>query len=433
MMIRCDVTRWINASGKVCFRFSEREPFERAWIIVAISFILIAIVGVEYLVNRSYFSLFPIVIIQSLALLWWVSLPMKANEAVVEQTVHDILDDIVKKDAEVKGVSVKKSFVHYDTKGTYAIVTGIYFLVLLDNGDVWEYPIIYHKPTESERGFYECEETYIVSENQRHIQAIHPRRLSRFINKLDLSDKTKLGLLWLAIFIVSGVLFSFFCWLFFKLKLWALLLIGVCICLIAFMFYLGRKAKGKTVENVASFLSSVFVMLTEMTKPFTIVLGTFLFVFVFLFGILTLVLKGVDYVGWLALKPETIVFVVISLGSILCSNHRVTKAIIRHSPMKNWGNHSFESCREQLAVYLVHPSNVVFLIYMTYFIFLAVSGFLQIQCGRYLISEGFDASILKAFLVYIAYTNTKKKASGMELDVSELLKGTLRLFERDEM
>ena len=110
----------------------------------------------------------------------------------------------------------------------------------------------------------------------------------------------------------------------------------------------------------------------------------------------------------------------------------MSKFIIRHTPIRDWGNHTYESYREKLAFYLIHPSNIMFMLYLVYFVFLAISGYRQIQYGEYLISESFDGALLKAFLVYIAFTNMRAKASVAELDVKGLLQRTLLLFEHDK-
>lgn len=110
----------------------------------------------------------------------------------------------------------------------------------------------------------------------------------------------------------------------------------------------------------------------------------------------------------------------------------MTKKIIRLSLLGNRGEHRYEGYREKLAYYLIQPSNVVFILYLLYFILLAITGFMQIQYGRNLISAGYDTAILKAFLVFIAFTNMKTKAQSTAFDVQELLKQTMGLFVHDD-
>lgn len=49
-----------------------------------------------------------------------------------------------------------------------------------------------------------------------------------------------------------------------------------------------------------------------------------------------------------------------------------------------------------------------------------------------LISETFDAAMLKAFLVFIAFTNMRSKSREAEMDAKQLLKKTMGLFEHDK-
>lgn len=147
------IEKWTTVDGSRCFRFQERETYERPWIIAVFAIILVAGTGIEYFVNGSLHSLTPNIVAFFFIFLWWMTIPMRANEAVIEETIHELMDDIVESDAEVAETKVVKSRVHYDTKGTYAIIRGRFFLVLLKNGDVWEYPIIYHNPTEEEDGY----------------------------------------------------------------------------------------------------------------------------------------------------------------------------------------------------------------------------------------------------------------------------------------
>lgn len=428
------IEKWTTVDGSRCFRFQERETYERPWIIAVFAIILVAGTGIEYFVNGSLHSLTPNIVAFFFIFLWWMTIPMRANEAVIEETIHELMDDIVESDAEVAETKVVKSRVHYDTKGTYAIIRGRFFLVLLKNGDVWEYPIIYHNPTEEEDGYYECKRKYVVSDNQEHICAIKPRGWRNILEELEVSDKVKLWLLILAIVAVGGLVFAGGYWAVMRLRWWVLLPVGVYVVVYRIIKCLARLWPGKTMTKVERIVPAPILLVyvtVGLMLPFIDIVGTYLFVALYAFGVPGIILSGVSNLGWLELRPETIAFIVLALGSVFCSTYAVTKRIIRFSPLKNWGNHEYEFYREQLAYYLVHPSNMVFLVYLIYFVFLALSGFRLIQCGGYLISEDFDVAILKAFLVYIAYTNMRVKAKEAEIDAKELLQGISGLFVKD--
>ena len=428
------VIKWTEPNGNKCFRFSERHVFERKWIIILVALLFIAVTGSEYLVYSSHYTLTPNLIFFFFAFLWWITIPLRANEAVIEKTVHELMDETVATDANEIGTEVAKSFVHYDIKGTYAIITDRFFLVLLKNGEVWEYLISYHEQTNEKDSYYECEKSHVVSKNPEHIKAICPRRWSRFLAYSNLSDKAKLWIHIFSVIIIGGVTFAGAFWVIMRLKWWTLLLTGGYFALFEIVGLIAKKHPGEmrsAVMNIVSLPIAFLYLLAALVQPFITVVGTYFFVASFTFGIPALIMIWLSKVDWLQLRPETISFIVLALGSILSSNHSVTKKIIRLTPLKDWGNHTYESYREKLAFYLVHPSNMVFLIYLIYFVFLSVSGYLLIQNDAYMISESFDLAIFKALLVYIAYTNMRTKAKETEIEAKELLGRISGLFVHD--
>ncbi len=173
--------------------------------------------------------------------------------------------------------------------------------------------------------------------------------------------------------------------------------------------------------------------LMAITQPFITIIGSYFFVFLFAFGFPAFVLIGITHFCGLEMLPETIAFFVMAGGAIICTNfYSLTQGMIKRTPLRNMGKHRYESYREKLAFYVIHPSNVIFLLYLFYFIFLLLTGFMQIQYNEALLPGAFDAAVLKAFLVFIAFTNMRTKAEDTELDSKVLLKQTMGLFVFDK-
>ena len=240
----------------------------------------------------------------------------------------------------------------------------------------------------------------------------------------------------LAILLIGGGLFCLFCWAFLKLQWWILLVFVVFIVLVALSGWISEHCRGKVMGVISDVISApvaIAFFAIRFIQPFITIVGTYLFVAMYGFGVPALLLYGLNHVFNLGLVPETIGFMAIAVGSILCSSsYRITKKIVRWSPLRNNGEHRYEGYREKLSYYLIQPNNMVFLLYLVYFVLLALTGFLQIQYKRSLFTEGYDAAILKAFLVFVAFTNMKKKAQSSDLDSQELLKQTLGLFVHDD-
>lgn len=253
---------------------------------------------------------------------------------------------------------------------------------------------------------------------------------------MKFSESAKIRLQLLLVLLIGGIIFGLLFWLFSKLRWWAMLVIVIYMACYAFVGWLSEHSKLKVMKVISIVISApvvVVFLIVDLIKPFITIIGTFFFVAVFGLGVLIWLLKGLDVVFKLELLPETFCFIAIAVCSILFANsYWLTKKIIRWSPLGNREEHEYESYREKLAFYLIQPCNVVFLLYLVYFVLLAIIGFMQIQYGRSLFTEGYDAAIIKAFLVFIAFTNMKAKARNSDLDPREILKQTLRLYVHDD-
>ncbi len=429
-----NVKKWKAPNGNVCFHFSMHRTFERPWIIISSALIAFVICIIEILFFGSYNLFIPITIFLMILFIWWVDNPSNKNKTIIANTVYEIMGNFVDKDTNAVGAKVVRRMVNHDIKGTYGIVESSCLIVLLDNDEVWEYPIIYHN-SEKYGVYFECERNHIVSDNQKHIRKVNPKRLKRFISKLKLPEKTCLGLLLTIILIIGALSFWGFVSLFIHFNWWIILIVVVYVSSYSLMERIYSNWPNKFLNIIRIVMSipiTILYLLFKTVFPFITIVGTYIFVILFAFGLPAMILTGISRLGWLMLKPETITFIVISLGSIVCSHsYRITKWLIHQTPLRDWGNHNYESYREQLAVYLIHPSNVIFLLYLIYCVCLSISGFLQIENESYLISEGYDAAILKAFLVFIAFTNMRIKAKDAKVDAKELFQRTLKLFVHD--
>lgn len=345
------------------------------------------------------------------------------------------MDKAIAEEANAVGANVVKCIVATDCKGTYGRFEAMRLLVLLDNDDIWEYPIIVHKQ-DNRCSYFECERNHIVRNNQKNTCGLNLNSINSFLNRFKVSEGARLGVLLVSILIIGCVAFMGLYWVFCSQMRWFLLTLLCTIPLYFLTEWLCLKIHSKFLNVVRHILYVLYFLIDiclQLTLPFLTIVGTYLFVFLFAFGVPTIILMVISHMKWLILKPETIVFVAFAIGSIVCSNsYKAVKWIIRHSPLQDWGNHSFEAYRERLAIYLIKPINITFLLYMIYFIILSISGYILVENSSYLISKEFDTAILKAFLVFIAFTNMRGKATDTKVDTKELYQQTRKLFVREK-
>ena len=148
------------------------------------------------------------------------------------------------------------------------------------------------------------------------------------------------------------------------------------------------------------------------------------------FGVPIVIVIVLNFLLGLNISWETMFFITLAVGSIISVHGAkfIHWMIKEHSPLKNWENHKYEAVQTELALYVINKNNVNFLIYLAYFLFLSISGLMQIQYNEPLITTNIDSTILKAFLVFIAFSNMVNKSKDVEIKTKPLLDKMIRLI-----
>ena len=181
-------------------------------------------------------------------------------------------------------------------------------------------------------------------------------------------------------------------------------------------------------------MSCIGQFLLDITKPAVYVLMSLFYMIMVGFAVPFSILTGLNLLFNWSLNSETMLFIAFALGSILSVHQsEIMQSLICKIPPLNQSEHKFQLLGRDLAKYILHPRNLSFLFFLLYFIYLSVSGFIQLQYNGFLISKEIDAAILRAFLVFIACTNMISKSREVDVQAKELLKRMLCLmFAHDE-
>ena len=133
--------------------------------------------------------------------------------------------------------------------------------------------------------------------------------------------------------------------------------------------------------------------------------------------------KGLSFFFQWQFTIETIIFLTLSIGSIVSvhCNFIIHWIIKKWSPLKNWGNHKYESVRTDLALYVTSKNNIHYIISFAYVAFLIYTSFIYIQYNEVWITKGIDTSIQKAFIVFIAFSTMMTKRKEVEIKAQPLL------------
>jgi len=434
---RKNIKTWKNKKGNLCFCYDTPQPMEKPLRIIVVSLCFGCVVLVEYLCFTTIYSLLPLAFLLYFA--YWIVYPCKNNEGIERRMMNKNVDlrlhnELKKFDKDIH--EVKRKF-YQVSKGTYGIVTGTYTLVLLSNNEVLEYELKYHKPTETKRAFYEFVKKPIKCINPEHRKVVEIKSLAKWWIKIKIPEKVMLSSIIFVIVGVGIVFTSFYLWLMSKFEWKAVVyLIGY---LVVFMClqWLTDKIRNKMLI-IFNFIFSLPMLIikiwSKLMLPTMTILMSYIFLGLYAFGLPMLIIKGLDFLLDLNISEATIFFIAFAIGSIISvhGSRFISWMIKEYSPLKNWENHKYEAVMTELALYVINKNNVNFLIYLTYFLYLSISGFMQIQYNESLITTNIDGAILKAFLVFIAFSKMVSKSKNIEIKAKPLLNKMIRLITVDD-
>lgn len=138
------------------------------------------------------------------------------------------------------------------------------------------------------------------------------------------------------------------------------------------------------------------------------------------FSITFMVLKSLATV--VSISSQTVLFVSLTLGAIISVHYS--------GPLFGWlsrgltaNGHKHEKYFKKLVEYVYKPTNIQFVVYFLYVVYLVVSTIYKFEMdGAGLIGNDMDLAVLESFLVFIAYSNMKSKRTTADFRFSEIFR-----------
>lgn len=426
---------WKLENGNIALSYDRREPMENKWIIVLVGVVFILSALMEYIFWGTWYSVMPLFVIFIFVFVYWADYPCKHNDKIQMSWMSHNVDLRLHNELKKYGkhvYEVKRKYV-VDTKGTYGLVTGIFMIVLLSNDIVLEYELKYHGPDENNDAYYEFVKNPVNCDNEKHLKKIQRFSWKRLMKRVANSEKIHLNLIFICFFMISACLIGCLLWVVVHFSF--ISFIGIISYILIFIAIktINKKRKNIVLGKVVQLLSLPFIMFglwIKLAQPAMVIIFSYLFLVMIVFFLPLILFQGLSLIGFISISIPTKIFLTFIIGSILsvhCPNI-IKKLVKNYSPMRNWENHKYEAIQEELSLYVLHPSNICFFLYFIYCMILAISGYTQIQNHQPLITADIDSSILKAFLVFLAYTNMRGKSKEVELDSKELLTKMIKLI-----
>jgi hypothetical protein len=167
--------------------------------------------------------------------------------------------------------------------------------------------------------------------------------------------------------------------------------------------------------NIQLLLSIIMLLFPSM-----LLLMGLLVIVIFPFSLIMMALKSLATV--VSINSQTILFVSLTLGAIISGHYS--------GPLFGWlsqaltaNGHKYEKYFQKLVEYVYKPTNIQFVVYFLYVVYLVVSTIYRFETdGADLIGNDKDFAVLESFLVFIAFSNMKSKRETANFRFAELFR-----------
>lgn len=404
---------------RVYFNY-KRAPYLRSkWPLVVLAVVEVGALVAELLFNHTAY--FQVITIPLILFCLYGILKHKEDidKAVEARIVEEQLAGLNPGDKKVK-VLAKEYFI-VTPKEAY-LKDKRFMLVVLSNGKVYRYGI---EP--AEKNGFALDKNASLCEDEKELGLV-----KQHTDKLKKEDRSFMvkrisSIAALCVLAFGAVFIGLVFWLggtrsWMKVVGWvvfALFMLSLVLS-ISLSSYAGKRGFVGTVYRVSSWILSGLWLFVQLVFPTLLLLVGFMFIILVPFAFINLALKALSTV--VAINPQTILFISLSAGAIISAYYS--------KPLFGWlsrvltaNGHRYEKFFQEMVEYVYQPSNIQFMVYFLYFIYLAISTIHQLQTeGIPLFGNGWDLAVLESFLVFIAFSNMKKKRVGTAFSFSELFR-----------
>lgn len=428
---------WYNSQGNFCFNWTGDNPkCFLVTLIIGIAIVVISVI-VDFFFGTTYSNCaFGGILVALPCLYVWTNRQSKKEDRLMLSVVKEYMDGLIGAyiSHSEKSIRERKRKVYIQTKGTYGIITGASILCWLSDGRVIEYALILHNL--GERMYFELsKEPNVCTEDSKLKKVIPFYGIKKIVKSLSLSESSML-----VVIIIAIVVFSFFsAFIFFGL----LYVLGIKLFIVSFAIYLAltvvshiaitRVKQLSIIGKILDFPMLVLGIIAEIGQPFIVIVASVISPIAAIIGPLYIIMSLIEKIVELKMSCQTQIFILLTVSQILCVHApSFTRWIIKKSPLQNWENHRYEKYREELALYITSPKCYNFIFSFLYVVFLALSSIWQLEFHSCLISVDCDNAIIKAFLVFLAFSAMRQKTKEVDVKSKVILPKILGLFVHDE-
>lgn len=429
---------WFNDQGNFCFNWKTENPKYFLASLTGIIFILVISFIIDYFFGTC-FSLFAVGVIFVVVICWYIGSKHESEKedklmlSLVEGNMDVLIGSYIAQSG--KPVKERKRKVFIKTKGTYGIITGASILCLLSDGSVIEYALIWH--LSDEKQYYELSKNPIVCSEESKLKEIIPHyAIKKLLKRISLSENSKLVVIIITTIVISflaaGIFFGIIYLVGFKLFCVSS---AIYIVLTFVSHFVSTKVRQLSfINSVIDVPFFVFGVIADLGQPFFVIMMSVISPIAAVVAPLFLCISLVEFCLGEKISYDLLIFILLTTSQIFCVHvPNFTRWVIRSSPLKNWENHRYEKYREELALYITSPKSYNFMFSVLYVVFLTLCTIWQLEFHSNLFTADIDNAIIKAFLVFLAFSAMRQKTKEIDIKAKDLLPKIFGLFEHDEV
>lgn len=408
--------RNINAD-RVYFNYKRAPYLLSKWPLFAIAVVEVGVLAAELIINQTaYLQVLTIPLILNCLnrILKHKEDLDKATESII---VKEQLAGVNPDGVETKVIA--KEYFIVSPKEAY-LTEKRFLLVVLSDGKVYRYRV-----ESAEKNGFVLDKNASLCEDEDELVLV--KKYTDKINKDKslLKVKRKAGIAAAGV-LFFGVVFIGLVICLGRITAWMKTVVfGVFAVLILSMLLLMLSSSDKKgfvgmVYRVSSWVFSGLWLLIQLLFPTLLLVVGFLIIILAPFSLIFLALQAASYV--VAINTSTVLFISLSMSAIISSYY--SKSLFGWlSRVLKANGHKYEKYLQEMVEYVYQPSNLQFVVYFLYVVYLTISTIHQLQTEESpLFGKDWDLAVLGSFLVYIAFSNMKTKRVGTAFNFSELFR-----------
>ena len=247
----------------------------------------------------------------------------------------------------------------------------------------------------------------------------------------EMTTEARVKILIMEVLVIGTAVFGGIVYLFSKWPIWSM--VGTLALILFWTLMLKiptpKNKKARKIYKLLYYPWAVLTILFGISKPTVGIISAYLFAFAVSL-IPSLLIWVISAVIWGLPTPELCFFIAIATSTILLSNHTnlIKWALKKFFVWHVWNENDSQKEFVKIGEYVLQQGNVHFIVSLLYVVFLLLYSLQAIIKYDPILPPTLSDAILKAFLVYVAYSTMMKRYGEQEISAEGMAKEILAMY-----